>query len=208
MIALVAASQVDLINRIFLKTRLRDSVFDRREQMRTLLTANRTWNQIIQANPRMACLNSGPSCAPGAIHNFSVVENSDTGPVVLANPQQPGLGFDTEGRACTTFNDPTSRSCVFRVAALAWTAECGIGTTCLDPQIRISGRIEIKDFQSPNGHSQMMSTADQVFAFYRPRDAARLSEVLRSETLRSIGSCPPGQFLAGFNRDGTKLCID
>jgi|GEM_PF-5141591 hypothetical protein len=111
-------------------------------------------------NTEMTCLKDGTPCAEG-VYNLTLFSPDGT---VLVDAQNPSQGFTAQGTQCFTYTNEQDGNCVFRFE-LQWRPVCPPAqTSCVNPQVRLTGQLKVKEAHARAVNIQVSTMALDIFA--------------------------------------------
>ncbi len=165
------------------------------------------------ANPSLQCLvpkvtGSGNSLncsnSGGAI---SLLQDAQS--KTLINTTSANSGFNKNGEPCNQYSD-SSVDCPFRFE-VSWEPICSTAGTCFNPDIKFEGKLLVSK-SLPGPINPALYSFKWILPTAEKADVvcvtSGLGGVQGSGTckLKIDAKCSPGQYLTGFQSDGTPMC--
>lgn len=188
----------------------------RRMEFQGLIKSTPGWNNILAANPAMACFTNNTSCAAFAAPQPLRLPIDPAGAIVL-NGALNTNGLTKSGDICNTFDPVAGNSSCPVGLQLQWVALCDDGN-CQHAQPKIMVNFQLKE----TGAALQNLTSQNLVVFKDPQleslnnvcvsMGGALNVATNTCTIASLAtSCSPSggavaTFPLGFNADGSVIC--
>jgi hypothetical protein len=170
-----------------------------------------------RSNPEMNCIKLKldqaklVSCDNGALSEIKVIKGPRGD--LLLNNAAPSSGFDSNGRPCSSFEPLAGNDqCPFRYK-ITWRPVCQ-SSGCSSPDSIFEGKLEVsfkrKDsIINPKSYSFSLFVAGDGEKELSSCEESLLGDFDKASAkckLKISMQCPSGQYVKGFNSDGSPIC--